>query len=101
MAEDLQASIDALIARQLEPITIATRRLIDHRYGSKGGPPPGAGLTIDQVVDQVVAKRAPDGSWPTQEAVAESLDVTGRRLRQLGPWRLILAIAAERTDDSG
>lgn len=50
---------------------------------SKGGPPPGGGLTRDSISDAAIEHREPDGTWPTQTAVSLELgkDEGGRRIR--------------------
>jgi hypothetical protein len=52
---------------------------------SKSGPPPGAGLTRDEIIDAVIEHREPDGTWPTQPTVSLELgkDEGGRRIRQV------------------
>ena len=57
---------------------------------SKGGPPPGGGLTRDTIIDAAIEHREPDGTWPTQTTVSLALgnDEGGRRIRQVqGPRR--------------
>jgi hypothetical protein len=93
-------ALDAMVRKQLEPLTDAAARLIKVRYGTRGGPPPGQGLTVDQIVAAVLANERPDGSWPTQEAVAEVLNVSPRRVRQVAcSWTFILALADEERAD--
>jgi hypothetical protein len=72
-----------------------------------GGAPRGTGLTVPALVDRVLALREPDGTWPTQEAVAESLDRSVKRVQDVAaetiadgasrtPWERIIALAEER-----
>jgi hypothetical protein len=67
----------------------------------RGGAPAGTGLTVERVVAAVIERREPDGTWPTQATVAESLGVTDRRIRAIaspvGGWHEIL----ERAKSSG
>ncbi|MBI3749111.1 MAG: hypothetical protein HY262_09750 [Chloroflexi bacterium] len=68
---------------------------------SKGGSPPGWGLTRDSIVDAAIEHREPDGTWPTQATVSLELgkDEGGRRIRQVqGPrgWAGILEDAEAR-----
>ncbi len=68
---------------------------------SKGGSPPGWGLTRDNIVDAAIEHREPDGTWPTQATVSLELgkDEGGRRIRQVqGPrgWAGILEDAEAR-----
>jgi hypothetical protein len=68
---------------------------------SKGGPPPGGGLTRDDIIDAAIEHREPDGTWPTQTTVSQELgkDEGGRRIRQVqGPrgWAGILEDAEAR-----
>jgi hypothetical protein len=69
--------------------------LSDASEGSRGG------RTRDEIIDAAIANREPDGTWPTQAAVAmsEALGIDPRRIRQLqGPrgWKGILADAQAR-----
>lgn len=62
----------------------------------RGGAPGGYGLRREAIVQAVVAKREPDGSWPTQQRVAEALGYSVERVKQTqGPrgWAGILADA--------
>ena len=65
--------------------------------GSRGG------LTRDKIVGTVINLHEPDsGEWPTQEVVAEKLDCSERRLRQLQGtrgWGGILEDARARIDE--
>jgi hypothetical protein len=61
----------------------------------RGGPIPSADSRA-RIVDEAIAGREPDGTWPTQSAVATALELTDRRIRQIqGPagWSGIIADA--------
>jgi hypothetical protein len=70
--------------------------------GEMGGArrPPLDGLTRERIVDAVIEGREPEGTWPTQSAVADALGYAdSRRLRQVqGPrgWAGILNDAEAR-----
>jgi hypothetical protein len=68
----------------------------------KAGLSSGDGLTRDRVIEKVIANREPDGTWPTQPAVAEALGLEARRIRQVqgdGGWQGILDDAARRISE--
>lgn len=89
-----------------ELVSAERGRQIRERIGieqarSKGGPPPGGGLTRDGIIDAAIEHREPDGTWPTQTTVSLELgkDVGGRRIRQVqGPrgWAGIVEDAEAR-----
>jgi hypothetical protein len=64
-----------------------------------GGAPRGTGITVSDLVASAIRLREPDGTWPTEEAVAEHLDVSARRIRQVAAevkgWSRILELAAD------
>ena len=65
------------------------------------GQPPSLGRTADQVIDAIAARREPDGTMPTQAAVAEALGCSDRYVRHLvgpvGGWKAALALAETRS----
>lgn len=67
------------------------RKALEARYrdATRGG------LTRDNVIDAVIDNREPDGTWPTQEATAEALGVTDRRIRQVCGRRRWAGIVAD------
>lgn len=52
---------------------------------------------LDRYARQTLELREPDGTWPTQDAVADALGITTRALRdrQIGGWKAILSRAGE------
>lgn len=67
----------------------------DPRPAHRSGPPSGTGPDLEAIAEAVVANREPDGTWPTQPTVAETLGLTDRRLRQIAAWRDVLTRAEE------
>jgi hypothetical protein len=68
---------------------------------SHGGPVP-AGNSRERIVDEAIAQREPDGTWPTQVAVAGTLELTDRRIRQVqgkAGWAGILEDAKVKARD--
>lgn len=69
-----------------------------------GGPPSGTGTTVDDLIAAANRLREPDGTWPTQETVADHLGRDPRTIRRVAsgapgpgrPWKRILALAEDR-----
>jgi hypothetical protein len=67
----------------------------------RGGPVPAADPR-GRIVDEAIAQREPDGTWPTQATVAETLKLTDRRIRQVqgdAGWAGILEDAEVKARD--
>lgn len=89
-----------------DPVAIATSRplarLVQAFYGliNKGGAPSGTGVQLEDVIAAVLELYEPGGDWPTEEAVAEHLLRSPRRIQDIarpaGGWVAVLAIAKAR-----
>jgi hypothetical protein len=86
---------DALVL--LADFAATTSRLVNGP--NRGGAPAGTGLTLTRLIVRINDLREPDGTPPTQEAVADDLGLSVRWLRRVaspaGGWASVIALAAE------